>query len=352
MNSTVALSFAVILTATISCKTRSQAGDSSVKDIGVVNTSDARTLVIYEDGDKVYLKVCRPPLAPPLTRACPSNETPKFLQLSVYLERLPYPVDPYQRNEAGLSLVTKALEDAQQAVAAGNQSAQAAVDRLGPIKLNLEKIQSISDHLKATQQDLTYYEYQDEFSELLVPFGGSGGSGGPIAGMRFIPVQGRNFAMQETEVTRGQYYEVMKRYPEKCSDSVVEQNDHPVSCVSWGDANDFASSYTSKQGDGYTYRLPTEEEWFHAAGDIEGSTYGWCDTNSTHRVGTLTAHNGLYDMVGNVWEWTATSTGSYRVFRGGGWYRDALNCGSAGRSSWGPDIRLSFLGFRLLRTRP
>lgn len=169
------LGILVAVTGLVACKTT--APNSDVKDIGVVNTQDAKTKVIYEDQGKVYLKTCKPPLAPPLDRNCKTDETPKYLDVSVYLYKLPFDVGPYQRDAQGVALVTKALKDANDSVAGGNQNAVSTVQRLTPIKLNLEKILAVQDKLQANQNGLTYYEYHDEFSKLLAPFSeGAGGS--------------------------------------------------------------------------------------------------------------------------------------------------------------------------------
>ncbi len=142
------------------------------------------------------------------------------------------------------------------------------------------------------------------------------------------------------------------------------------------------------------YRLPTEMEWMWAAmgadqdsnGDAmqngvnrsgytklfagyDGSNsiddYAWYGGTTTHPVGTKAANElGLYDMSGNVWEWTwdwfggypsgertdyrGAASGSFRVKRGGSGFNLATFCAVAYRSNLLPQST-SELGFRLVR---
>jgi len=138
------------------------------------------------------------------------------------------------------------------------------------------------------------------------------------------------------------------------------------------------------------YRLPTESEWEYAyragtstafyngaissshGSDAKLDLIGWYDRNSgntTHPVGQKQANGwGLYDMAGNVWEWcwdwygdypvgsvtdpAGSTTGSYRVCRGGSWFIDALSARAANRSNADPGYRGGNLGFRLSRSSP
>lgn len=157
-----------------------------------------------------------------------------------------------------------------------------------------------------------------------------------------------------------------------------QEENHPVVCVSWNDAIAYAKWLSGR--DKRRYRLPTEAEWEYAArgrgrvekyaGSNDVDAVAWYSANaggSTHPVGRKQANAlGLYDMSGNVWQWTAdwygagyyrdspklnpqgAVNGNKRIFRGGSWFYDARGVRASYRDFAVPSYRSSYLGFRLV----
>ncbi len=182
-----------------------------------------------------------------------------------------------------------------------------------------------------------------------------------------------DYYIGETEVTQKLWTTVMGSNPSDFKNS----DQLPVENVSWNDCQTFISKLNTLTG--RTFRLPTEAEWEFAArgGNASGGyTYSgsntigdvaWYTSNSsskTHEVATKVPNElGIYDMSGNVFEWcqdwssdysssaqtnpTGPTSGSYRVYRGGGWYGNDNNCRVAFRSRRGASETLNFLGLRL-----
>jgi len=186
----------------------------------------------------------------------------------------------------------------------------------------------------------------------------------------------------------------------------------PVVCVNWQDARAYIAWLNRKAHRGATsangpYRLPSESEWEYAArsgtttkfywGDDESAApvHAWfnansgcekvdglfCENGQTHPVGAKPANAfGLYDMAGNVWQWTedcydnsyagipadgraneAPSSDAQakdrqgnclRIDRGGSWMFPAWLLRPATRERNPADYRNDIMGFRVARTLP
>lgn len=202
----------------------------------------------------------------------------------------------------------------------------------------------------------------------------------------------RSFEMQTTEVTQAQWFALTGNNPSissKSNDCPREYElvegvslcpNSPVENVSWNDAQAFIEILNAKR-DGYRYRLPTEAEWEYAArGGTSGlfgvsgnfEDFGWgldLENGTSHAVGQKIPNAwGLYDMHGNVREWTSDWYGTYpsvdvtdplgptngpgRVNRGGAWTNDSVGSRSAIRYENSPSFRTFYIGFRLVRTTP
>lgn len=179
-----------------------------------------------------------------------------------------------------------------------------------------------------------------------------------------IQIPGQNFSMGKYPVTFDEwdvYAAETKTY--RPGDEGWGRGTRPVINVNWHDATGYAAWLSEKTGS--VYRLPTEDEWEYAcrAGtDTEYSfgddrtllgDYAWHYRNSnskTQPVGEKLPNGfGLYDMHGNVWEWTLSDPdkGS-RVVRGGSWGNSPENLRSAVRCRIDAASRLSNFGFRLV----
>jgi formylglycine-generating enzyme required for sulfatase activity len=198
------------------------------------------------------------------------------------------------------------------------------------------------------------------------------------------------FAISKYEVTFDEW-DICVEYgdcPADVSDSNFGRGQRPAINVTWDEAQRYAA-WLSKMT-GKAYRLATESEYEYATRAGTETLYPWgddirsdnsamancnsCgskwDNNTTSPVGSFPPNKfGLYDMVGNVWEWTedcwhpnyngATTDGSAwttggdcsdRVIRGGSRIDHPIMLRSVNRGGLHPGVRLNYLGFRIART--
>ena len=133
---------------------------------------------------------------------------------------------------------------------------------------------------------------------------------------------------------------------------VPQTERHPVTCVSWDAAQEYVSWLSRTTGE--KYRLPTEAEWERAAaGSVDGcGLRAFDEDEGACPVGASVANSvGLFDMVGNLWEWTEgcwEGDCGRRVLRGGS--SNTLTARSVARSGHSPGVRVVLYGFRVSRT--
>ncbi len=206
-----------------------------------------------------------------------------------------------------------------------------------------------------------------------------------------VQIPGKNYRIGSTEVTRAQWKAVMGNLsPHRGMQLVATTAQRPMVCVSWEDCQEFIAKLNAHplvKKAGLTFRLPTADEWEHAcrAGstgkyskmeggrEVKAENLGdvaWFVGNSwkmvtneegkeerqeiTEQSVAMKKPNafGLYDMHGNVWEWTATISedGKDRIFCGGHYDASAAQCESSVRYRNLPTYWEDFLGLRLCAT--
>lgn len=201
------------------------------------------------------------------------------------------------------------------------------------------------------------------------------------------------YYIDQFEATNEQYYKFWmnnrSHTPESFSeeygigkwpDRALKNPKHPVIGVSWHDAVAYA--------DWIGKRLPTEAEWEKAARGLTDNYWSWgnsfTDTeayanswngndgydNMLAPVGNYpkgVSPYGIMDMTGNVWEWVSDwysdtyyrqspkrnpkgpKTGTWRVIRGGAWIDKINRCTTTIRLYFYPNLKTSFIGFRLVK---
>ncbi|MCL4868898.1 MAG: SUMF1/EgtB/PvdO family nonheme iron enzyme [Anaerolineae bacterium] len=181
------------------------------------------------------------------------------------------------------------------------------------------------------------------------------------------------------------------RQPAFWDDSQFNHPSQPVVGICWFEAQAYCAWLSAQTGDRYT--LPTEVEWEAAARGTQGRRYAYGDTFDPTLGNTFETHlrrtspvgvfpggrtpEGIYDLSGNVWEWTSTLWGdnwqqptypypynrddgredpqdgtSWRVVRGGSWNDAQVDARAAYRSRIHPVSRYGYLGGRVVRRSP
>lgn len=185
----------------------------------------------------------------------------------------------------------------------------------------------------------------------------------------------KDYWIGETPVTQELWQAVMGKNP-----SIHKDPQCPVEYVSWNDCQAFIEKLNQLTGS--EFRLPTEAEWeFAARGGNLGKGYKFAGSDAPKEVAWYISNSGgsscpvkglkpnelgIYDMSGNVHEWTndwykaytkddvvdpSPESGSFKVYRGGSWNDGASLCRCAFRYMREVSFRTNWLGLRLVLSK-
>jgi formylglycine-generating enzyme required for sulfatase activity len=182
-----------------------------------------------------------------------------------------------------------------------------------------------------------------------------------------------SFAVGKFEVTQAQWRAIMGNNPSR-----FKGDAHPVDRVIWDKAKLFAARLSEKTGK--SYRLLSEAEWEYVARAGAQTKYSWGDEIDASKaayspnlgskpVGSYAPNAfGLFDMHGNVWEWTGDCTNTsydgapsdgdfwlsgncdFRILRGGSWDDQPENLRVANRIRLHTNYRNNYYGLRVATT--
>ncbi len=191
--------------------------------------------------------------------------------------------------------------------------------------------------------------------------------------LEMIRIPGTNFWMGKFEVTQPQWEAVMGSNPSQFKDPL-----NPVEHVNCEDCETFCAKLNELpevKAAGFVFRLPTSQEWeFACRGGSKKrfmrladgreivrdtlSEVAWYGETSAgvpggvHHVGDLAPNAfGLYDVLGNLWEWTSTPSGEKRVNRGGSLNDNGWVCQAHFKNETLPHSRRTNNGLRLCADR-
>ena len=174
------------------------------------------------------------------------------------------------------------------------------------------------------------------------------------------------------EVSQGEWKKVMTANPSYFQEDKVDgsADQYPVESVSFKDVQSFIRQL-NKLDSVYTYRLPTEFEWEYAARAGAQDDISWSEINSVAVIASKTPKAvgskmpntwGLYDMLGNVWEWVEDfyneqlfadsvppKKGKQHVLKGAPFYGDVKNATYMTHAG-GPGSKYD-VGFRLVMVK-
>lgn len=177
------------------------------------------------------------------------------------------------------------------------------------------------------------------------------------------------FYIGKFEVTQGEWKKIMGTNPATFNEQLIgfSTDQFPVESVSWNEVKQFIKKLNQIDTD-FQYRLPTEFEWEYAARAGTTDDIGWSEINkiaviaksTPSAVGSKLPNTwGLYDMLGNVWEWVEDfyneqlfadpvppTKGRQHVLKGAPFYGDVKNATYMTHAG-GPGSKYD-VGFRLV----